>query len=87
MRRSRAGRVEFADRTGRGQLVEMPMIESVLNVTAMQTIEFEVFGKILSRRGNRGHPAATQDLYRCEGDDNGSRSAHTPMRSGTRCPS
>ena len=62
--------LEFADRTGRGQLVEVPMIETVLNVTAAQTIEFEVFGEVLSRRGNRGHPAATQDLYRCAGDDN-----------------
>ena len=62
--------LEFADRTGRGQLVEVPMIETVLNVTATQTIEFEIFGEILSRRGNRGHTAAKQDLYRCEGDDN-----------------
>ena len=62
--------LEFADRTGRGQLVEVPMIETVLNVTATQTIEFEVFGEILSRRGNRGHPAAKQDIYRCAGDDN-----------------
>lgn len=62
--------LEFDDRTGRGQLVEVPMIETVLNVTAMQTIEFEVFGKILERRGNRGHTATMQDLYQCAGDDN-----------------
>jgi crotonobetainyl-CoA:carnitine CoA-transferase CaiB-like acyl-CoA transferase len=61
--------LEFTDRTGRGQLVEVPMIETVLNVTAAQTIEFEVFGSVLERRGNRGHTAATQDLYRCAGDD------------------
>jgi crotonobetainyl-CoA:carnitine CoA-transferase CaiB-like acyl-CoA transferase len=61
--------LEFTDRTGCGQLVEVPMIETVLNVTATQTIEFDVFGEILSRRGNRGHPAAAQDLYRCAGDD------------------
>jgi crotonobetainyl-CoA:carnitine CoA-transferase CaiB-like acyl-CoA transferase len=61
--------LEFADRTGQGQLVEVPMIETVLNVTATQTIEFEVFGEILSRRGNRGHPPAVQDIYRCAGDD------------------
>jgi crotonobetainyl-CoA:carnitine CoA-transferase CaiB-like acyl-CoA transferase len=61
--------LEFADRTGRGQLVEVPMIETVLNVTATQTIEFEVLGQILERRGNRGHPSWTQDLYRCAGDD------------------
>jgi crotonobetainyl-CoA:carnitine CoA-transferase CaiB-like acyl-CoA transferase len=61
--------LEFTDRTGRGQLVEVPMIETVLNVTAAQTIEFEVFGSVLERRGNRGHTAATQDLYPCAGDD------------------
>jgi crotonobetainyl-CoA:carnitine CoA-transferase CaiB-like acyl-CoA transferase len=70
--------LEFADRTGRGQLVEVPMVETVLNVTATQTIEFEVFGEVLSRRGNRGHTGATQDLYKCAGDDNWiAVSAHT----------
>jgi crotonobetainyl-CoA:carnitine CoA-transferase CaiB-like acyl-CoA transferase len=61
--------LEFADRTGRGQLVEIPMIETVLNVTATQTIEFEVFGEILSRHGNHGHPSTLQDIYRCAEDD------------------
>jgi crotonobetainyl-CoA:carnitine CoA-transferase CaiB-like acyl-CoA transferase len=61
--------LEFADRTGRGQLVEVPMIETVLNVTAVQTMEFEVFGKVLERRGNRGHGVALQDIYRCAGED------------------
>jgi crotonobetainyl-CoA:carnitine CoA-transferase CaiB-like acyl-CoA transferase len=50
--------------------VELPMIETVLNVTAAQTIEYEVFGKTLERRGNRGHTSALQNLYRCAGDDN-----------------
>jgi crotonobetainyl-CoA:carnitine CoA-transferase CaiB-like acyl-CoA transferase len=62
--------LEFAERTGHGQLVEVPMIETVLNVTAIQTIEFEVFGEIISRRGNRGHTTVMQDLYQCRGDDN-----------------
>jgi crotonobetainyl-CoA:carnitine CoA-transferase CaiB-like acyl-CoA transferase len=62
--------LEFADRTGQGQLVEVPMIETVLNVTAVQTMEFEVFGKVMKRRGNRGHSAKLQDVYRCAGDDN-----------------
>ena len=51
------------------QLVEVPMIETVLNVTAAQTMEYEVFGRIMERRGNRGHTAAVQDIYRCAGDD------------------
>jgi crotonobetainyl-CoA:carnitine CoA-transferase CaiB-like acyl-CoA transferase len=61
--------LEFADRTGRGQLVEVPMIETVLNVTAVQTIEFEVFGTVMERHGNRGHTTADQDVYRCAGED------------------
>ncbi|WP_292990361.1 CoA transferase [Mycobacterium sp.] len=59
----------FADRAGVGQLVELPMIETVLNVTAIQPIEAEVFGVTLSRRGNRGHGCAVQNLYRCTGED------------------
>ncbi|BCQ08383.1 CoA transferase [Mycobacterium heckeshornense] len=61
--------VNFANRTGAGQLVELPMIEAVLNVTAIQPIEAEVFGVTLSREGNRGHGWAVQNLYRCVGDD------------------
>jgi crotonobetainyl-CoA:carnitine CoA-transferase CaiB-like acyl-CoA transferase len=62
--------LQFAERTGMGQLVELPMIESVLNVTAVQPMEFEVFGVTLSRQGNRGYGSAIQNLYRCAGDDN-----------------
>jgi crotonobetainyl-CoA:carnitine CoA-transferase CaiB-like acyl-CoA transferase len=61
--------LNFAKRTGTGQLVELPMIETVLNATAIQPIEAEVFGVTLSRQGNRGHGWAVQNLYRCVGDD------------------
>jgi crotonobetainyl-CoA:carnitine CoA-transferase CaiB-like acyl-CoA transferase len=61
--------LSFVDRTGTGQLVELPMLETVLNATAIQAIESEVFGVTLSRRGNRGHSAAIQNIYRCAGSD------------------
>ena len=61
--------LNFAERTGVGQQVELPMIETVLNVTAIQPIESEVFGTTLSRRGNRGQGWAIQNLYRCAGPD------------------
>jgi crotonobetainyl-CoA:carnitine CoA-transferase CaiB-like acyl-CoA transferase len=61
--------LDFAERTGSGQLVELPMLETVLNATAIQAIEYEVFGRTLSRRGNRGHPDSIQNLYRCAGED------------------
>jgi len=61
--------LNFAERTGAGQLVELPMLETVLNATAIQAIESEVFGITVSRRGNRGHGEAIQNIYRCAGDD------------------
>ena len=61
--------LSFAERTGSGQLVELPMLETVLNATAIQAIESEVFGITLTRRGNRGHGGSIQNLYRCAGDD------------------
>ncbi|MCV7279151.1 CoA transferase [Mycolicibacterium flavescens] len=62
--------LECTERTGVGQLVEVPMIETVLNVTAIQIIEHAVFGRLMHRRGNRGHGPAVQDVYRCAGEDN-----------------
>ncbi|WP_343601698.1 CoA transferase, partial [Mycobacterium sp.] len=61
--------LRFAERTGTGQLVELPMIEAVLNAAAVAPIEAEVFGVTLHRRGNRGHGVAVQNLYRCSGAD------------------
>ncbi|MEZ0364255.1 CaiB/BaiF CoA transferase family protein [Mycobacterium sp. pUA109] len=61
--------LHFAERTGAGQLVELPMLEAVLNATAIQPIEWQVFGVTLTRRGNRGHGVMLQNLYRCAGDD------------------
>ena len=61
--------LNFAERTGTGQLIELPMLETVLNATAIQAIESEVFGTTLSRRGNRGHCEVIQNLYRCAGSD------------------
>ncbi|OJZ73545.1 CoA transferase [Mycobacterium paraffinicum] len=61
--------LNFAERTGTGQLVELPMLETVLNATAIQAIESEVFGTMLDRRGNRGFGHAIQNIYRCAGED------------------
>jgi crotonobetainyl-CoA:carnitine CoA-transferase CaiB-like acyl-CoA transferase len=61
--------LSFAERTGSGQLVELPMLETVLNATAIQAIESEVFGVTLGRRGNRGHGESIQNIYRCAGED------------------
>lgn len=53
---------------GQGRLVEAAMVESALNITAEQLIEWDLSGVILDRQGARGL-GAPQGLYRCTGDD------------------
>jgi crotonobetainyl-CoA:carnitine CoA-transferase CaiB-like acyl-CoA transferase len=53
--------LEHRDRTGEGQLVEMPMIEVAAAITAEQVAEYSGYGELLRRRGEQG-------VYRCEGE-------------------
>src|SRR5690606_5402117 len=57
------------ERTGRGQFVEVPMVEAALAIAAEQVIEHSATGTVLSRQGNRGPVAAPQGLYPCRGPD------------------
>jgi crotonobetainyl-CoA:carnitine CoA-transferase CaiB-like acyl-CoA transferase len=53
--------LDHRDRSGEGQLVEMPMIEVAAAMTAEQVAEHSAYGELLGRRGERG-------VYRCEGE-------------------
>jgi len=61
--------LEHRQRTGEGQLVELPLIETALNVAAEQVIECSAYGKLLTRQANRGPGAAPQGVYRCAEKD------------------
>jgi crotonobetainyl-CoA:carnitine CoA-transferase CaiB-like acyl-CoA transferase len=61
--------LEHRRRTGHGQLIEVPMIDVVLNASALQIIERDAAGALLTRRGNRGHEFAVQNVYACAGDE------------------
>ncbi len=61
------------DRTGEGQLVEAALLDSALNMTAEQVIEYTATGNVLGREGNRSPWAAPQGLYAC----------HEPSAMGT----
>jgi crotonobetainyl-CoA:carnitine CoA-transferase CaiB-like acyl-CoA transferase len=61
--------LERRDQTDDGLLVEVPMIEVALNVTAEQMLEYQRTGQVLERQGNRGPHAAPQNLYACAGDE------------------
>ena len=54
-------------RTGEGQLIELPMIELATTIMAEQVIEFEAYGELMSRLGNRALTAAPQGVYACKG--------------------
>jgi crotonobetainyl-CoA:carnitine CoA-transferase CaiB-like acyl-CoA transferase len=53
------------DTTGRGQLVEVPMIECALNVAAEALLEHGAYGAVLGRNGNRGTGHVLEDVYAC----------------------
>jgi crotonobetainyl-CoA:carnitine CoA-transferase CaiB-like acyl-CoA transferase len=59
--------LEKADELGCGVFVEVPMVETALNIAAEVVIEYDAYGAELVRAGNRGPVAAPQNLYRCAG--------------------
>lgn len=57
------------ERTGRGQLVEVAMQETVLNVTRVKFAPTLATGQPHPRTGNRSASGVFADLYRCAGDN------------------
>jgi len=55
--------LEHRRRTGKGMLIETPMVGSALNIAAEQVIEHSAYGCLLQRTGNRSPAAAPQNLY------------------------
>jgi crotonobetainyl-CoA:carnitine CoA-transferase CaiB-like acyl-CoA transferase len=60
--------LECRERTGQGQLVELPLVEVAINLAAEQVIEFSAYGKLLERDENRGPVSAPQGVYECAGE-------------------
>jgi len=61
--------LEQRDRTGTGLLVEAPLIEPALNLSAEAVLEASAYGVVLERLGNRSRTAAPQNTYAARGDD------------------
>ena len=57
--------LEEARRTGEGVFVEAAMIEAALNCAAEPIVEWNAYGRLLERDGNRSPHAAPQGLYPC----------------------
>ncbi len=54
--------LEHRERTGEGQLVEVPMVDVAVSATADQVLRYQLTGDVGGRRGAHG-------VYRCAGDD------------------
>ncbi|MEM9177539.1 MAG: CoA transferase [Myxococcota bacterium] len=55
--------LEERARTGKGTVVEVPLVEPALNMAAEQVIEWTAYGAFLGRRGNRGPVASPQAVF------------------------
>ncbi len=58
------------ERTGRGQLIELAQVESLIPFVAEAILEYQFMGKVPAARGNRHREHAPHGIYRCAGDDN-----------------
>jgi len=57
------------DASAEGVLVEAPLIESALNVTAEQVLAYSASGTFMTRTGNRSPGVAPQGVYQCSGTE------------------
>jgi crotonobetainyl-CoA:carnitine CoA-transferase CaiB-like acyl-CoA transferase len=58
------------ERTGRGQLIELAQVESLIPFVADAILEYQFTGEVPKARGNRHREHAPHGIYRCAGDDN-----------------
>ncbi|MGE5594512.1 MAG: CaiB/BaiF CoA transferase family protein [Hyphomicrobiales bacterium] len=60
--------LRYRNRTGKGQCIELPQIESVVNALGTPVAEYLANGNNVTRGGNRSPVAAPHGAFRC-GDD------------------
>jgi len=55
--------LEERDRTGKGQVVEVALVEPALNIAAEQVLEYSAYGVLLGRKANVMPHAAPQGIF------------------------
>lgn len=60
--------LRYRNRTGKGQLIELPQIESVVNVLGTAVADYLANGDVQMRGGNRSPIAAPHGAFRCLND-------------------
>jgi benzylsuccinate CoA-transferase BbsF subunit len=59
----------YRRRTGKGQMVELPQLESVVNVLGTAVPDYLLNGNVQTRTGNRSPIAAPHGAFRCMDDE------------------
>lgn len=62
--------IEYRDRTGKGQQIELAQVEGCLNYMGAPIADYVLNERNWGRQGNRQPGFAPQGVYRCEGRDN-----------------
>lgn len=57
-------------KTGKGQLIEMPLAENYIPMLAEPLLEYEMTGRVPGAIGNRDKNLAPHGVYPCKGEDN-----------------
>ncbi len=60
--------LRFRNRTGKGQCIELPQLESVVNTLGTAVVERLANGTNPTRTGNRNPNAAPHGAFRCADD-------------------
>ncbi|MGH2607944.1 MAG: CaiB/BaiF CoA transferase family protein [Tepidiformaceae bacterium] len=60
--------LRYRNKTGKGQLVELPQIESVVNVLGTAVADYLANGNVQNRGGNRSPVASPHGAFRCADD-------------------
>ncbi len=61
--------VDHRDRTGKGQHIDVTMLETTLHMLAPALLDYTANNQVGTRAGNRCAYAAPHGVYRCQGED------------------
>ena len=61
--------LHYRNRTGEGQYIELPQLESSLGWMETTILDYTVNQRVRTPPGNRSHYAAPHGVFRCQGDD------------------
>lgn len=61
--------VEYRNRTGKGQYIDVSQMETSLHFLAPEIMDYTVNNRVATRNGNKSPHAAPHNAYKCKGDD------------------